>query len=79
MASILDNLASRPTLEILDSLRELERKTVLVFTLLKSSVYSIVLQQETGWGGGGGGGAGGHGQGDDDDDDDEMMDIKSGN
>jgi len=27
-------------------LRQLERKTSLVFTLLKASVYSIVLQQE---------------------------------
>ncbi|KAI9703768.1 MAG: hypothetical protein M1836_007538 [Candelina mexicana] len=32
--------------EILDSLRGLERKTGLVFTLLKASVYSIVLQQQ---------------------------------
>ncbi|KAI2632067.1 DASH complex, subunit Dad3 [Hypoxylon sp. NC1633] len=35
---------------ILDGLRELERKTSLVFTLLKASVYSIVLQQEIDWG-----------------------------
>ncbi|KAK3320881.1 DASH complex subunit Dad3 [Cercophora scortea] len=52
LASILDNLASAPTSEILDGLRELERKTSLVFTLLKASVYSIVLQQEIDWGGG---------------------------
>jgi len=32
--------------EILDALRGLERKTSTVFTLLKASVYSIVLQQE---------------------------------
>lgn len=32
--------------EILDDLRQLERKTSLVFTLLKASVYSMVLQQE---------------------------------
>jgi len=32
----------------MDSLRELERKTGLVFTLLKASVYSLVLQQELG-------------------------------
>ncbi len=50
LASILDNLASAPTTEILDGLRELERKTSLVFTLLKASVYSIVLQQEIDWG-----------------------------
>lgn len=43
---MLDDLASRPTTEILDGLRELERKTSSVFTLLKASVYSIVLQQE---------------------------------
>ncbi|KAK4221789.1 DASH complex subunit Dad3-domain-containing protein [Podospora fimiseda] len=51
LASLLDNLASNPTVEILDGLRELERKTSLVFTLLKASVYSIVLQQEIDWGG----------------------------
>ncbi|KAK3371263.1 DASH complex subunit Dad3-domain-containing protein [Lasiosphaeria ovina] len=54
LASMLDHLASAPTSEILDGLRELERKTSLVFTLLKASVYSIVLQQEIDWGGGGG-------------------------
>ncbi|KIN01255.1 hypothetical protein OIDMADRAFT_54388 [Oidiodendron maius Zn] len=46
LASILDTMASKPTSEILDGLRQLERKTSLVFTLLKASVYSIVLQQE---------------------------------
>lgn len=51
LASILDNLASAPTTDILDGLRELERKTSLAFTLLKASVYSIVLQQEMDWGG----------------------------
>ncbi|KAI3399175.1 hypothetical protein diail_7544 [Diaporthe ilicicola] len=50
LASILDNMAAQPTTEILDGLRELERKTSLVFTLLKASVYSIVLQQEIDWG-----------------------------
>ena len=30
----------------MESLRALERKTGLVFTLLKASVYSMVLQQE---------------------------------
>lgn len=39
-------MANKPTVEILDGLRQLERKTSLVFTLLKASVYSIVLQQE---------------------------------
>ncbi|KAL7624031.1 hypothetical protein AAE478_005588 [Parahypoxylon ruwenzoriense] len=50
LANVLDNMAGQPTTEILDGLRELERKTSLVFTLLKASVYSIVLQQEIDWG-----------------------------
>ncbi|KAK4122696.1 hypothetical protein N657DRAFT_575358 [Parathielavia appendiculata] len=53
MATLLDHLATAPATDILDGLRELERKTSLVFTLLKASVYSIVLQQEIGWGEGG--------------------------
>lgn len=44
-------MSGLPSTEILDGLRELERKTSLVFTLLKASVYSIVLQQEIDWGG----------------------------
>ncbi|KAJ4404249.1 hypothetical protein N0V85_004907 [Neurospora sp. IMI 360204] len=67
LASLLDTLASQPSVAILDGLRELERKTSLVFTLLKASVYSIVLQQEIDWGGpaagGSGGGGGGGGEG----------------
>lgn len=51
LAAQLDDLASAPATDILDGLRELERKTSLVFTLLKASVYSIVLQQEIDWGG----------------------------
>jgi DASH complex subunit DAD3 len=43
---VLGDLAAKPSAEILDSLRGLERKTTTVFTLLKASVYSIVLQQE---------------------------------
>lgn len=50
LATLLDHLASQPSTQILDGLRELERKTSLVFTLLKASVYSIVLQQEIDWG-----------------------------
>lgn len=46
LSSILAELAANPSIEILDSLRGLERKTATVFTLLKASVYSIVLQQE---------------------------------
>ncbi|KAI1111204.1 DASH complex subunit Dad3-domain-containing protein [Nemania sp. NC0429] len=50
LASVLDTMANQPTTAILDGLRELERKTSLVFTLLKASVYSIVLQQEIDYG-----------------------------
>lgn len=46
LAGLLAELAANPSAEILDSLRGLERKTTTVFTLLKASVYSIVLQQE---------------------------------
>ncbi|KAI7239965.1 hypothetical protein KC330_g1567 [Hortaea werneckii] len=46
LSGILAELASNPSAEILDALRGLERKTTTVFTLLKASVYSIVLQQE---------------------------------
>lgn len=46
MSDILAELAAKPSAEILDALRGLERKTTTVFTLLKASVYSIVLQQE---------------------------------
>ena len=56
--ALLAELSENPSAEILDSLRGLERKTSLVFTLLKASVYSIVLQQQIGVedeeGGGGG-------------------------
>lgn len=46
LSGVLAELAARPSAEILDALRGLERKTTTVFTLLKASVYSIVLQQE---------------------------------
>ncbi|EGX91041.1 DASH complex, subunit Dad3 [Cordyceps militaris CM01] len=46
------SLASNPTTDILDGLRDLERQTSMAFTLLKASVYSIVLQQEIDWGAG---------------------------
>ncbi|KAK9458223.1 DASH complex subunit Dad3-domain-containing protein [Dipodascopsis uninucleata] len=42
----LSRLSSVPTPEILDNLRVLERKTAVVLTLLKASVYSIFLQQQ---------------------------------
>lgn len=44
----LSTLADTPTAAILDELRSLERKTSTVFTLLKASVYSIVLEGEVG-------------------------------
>jgi DASH complex subunit DAD3 len=53
---LLADLSENPSAEILDSLRGLERKTSLVFTLLKASVYSIVLQQQIGEEGAGAGG-----------------------
>lgn len=46
LANLLNTLSATPSAEILDALRGLERKTSLVFTLLKASVYSIVLQQQ---------------------------------
>ena len=42
----LQTLASGPiTLEMADGLRLLEQKVASVYTLMKTSVYSIVLQQ----------------------------------
>ncbi|MCJ1266126.1 hypothetical protein MMC22_006008 [Lobaria immixta] len=46
LSAQLNALADRPTGEVLDGLRMLERKMSLVLTLLKASVYSIVLQQQ---------------------------------
>ena len=46
LSNNLSSLADRPASEMLDGLRLLERKTSLVCTLLKASVYSIVLQQQ---------------------------------
>ncbi|GAB7343093.1 hypothetical protein MBLNU457_1172t1 [Dothideomycetes sp. NU457] len=46
LSTMLSELSSKPSADILDALRGLERKTPSVFTLLKASVYSIVLQQE---------------------------------
>ncbi|KAL4968764.1 DASH complex subunit DAD3 family protein [Aspergillus stella-maris] len=44
--SIKQQDANRPTTITLDGLRQLERKTATVCTLLKASVYSIILQQQ---------------------------------
>ncbi|KAL2358282.1 DASH complex subunit Dad3-domain-containing protein [Cryomyces antarcticus] len=46
MATTLSHLSAAPSAQMLDALRGLERKTSLVFTLLKASVYAIVLQQQ---------------------------------
>ncbi|CAN9166766.1 unnamed protein product [Alternaria alternata] len=46
LSSLLLDLSNNPSAAILDGLRGLERKTSLVFTLLKASVYSIVLNQQ---------------------------------
>ena len=46
MSTLLAELSDQPSAAVLDGLRGLERKTSLVFTLLKASVYSIVLNQQ---------------------------------
>ena len=46
MSALLASLAQNPSAEMLDALRGLERRTSSVFTLLKASVYSIVLNQQ---------------------------------
>lgn len=54
MSTLLLDLSNHPSAAMLDGLRGLERKTSLVFTLLKASVYSIVLNQQITDGGGDG-------------------------
>ncbi|KAL2853669.1 DASH complex subunit Dad3-domain-containing protein [Aspergillus pseudodeflectus] len=46
LSTKLADLAESPSSMTLDGLRQLERKTATVCTLLKASVYSIVLQQQ---------------------------------
>lgn len=46
LSTLSDELSKNPNTNIADSLRGLERKTALVCTALKSSVYGIVLQQQ---------------------------------
>ncbi|KAL4931561.1 DASH complex subunit DAD3 family protein [Aspergillus undulatus] len=46
LSDTLSTLADSPTTITLDGLRQLERKTATVCTLLKASVYSIILQQQ---------------------------------
>jgi DASH complex subunit DAD3 len=46
LSSTLADLSGSPmTLDIAEGLRLLERKVASVYTLMKTSVYSIVLQQ----------------------------------
>ncbi|OKL56303.1 hypothetical protein UA08_08555 [Talaromyces atroroseus] len=46
LSDALATLSDSPASPTLDGLRHLERKTATVYTLLKASVYSIVLQQQ---------------------------------
>ncbi|KAK9472332.1 DASH complex subunit Dad3, partial [Dipodascopsis tothii] len=46
LATEITRLAAVPAAEITTNLRTLERKTALVSTLLKASVYSIFLEQQ---------------------------------
>ncbi|KAL4802322.1 DASH complex subunit Dad3-domain-containing protein [Aspergillus unguis] len=46
LSSKLSDLAGSPTTITLDGLRQLERKTATVHTLLKASVYSLLLQEQ---------------------------------
>ena len=46
LSTLSDDLAKNPNANVADGLRGLERKTALVCTALKSSVYGIVLQQQ---------------------------------
>ncbi|KAK6539804.1 hypothetical protein TWF694_009993 [Orbilia ellipsospora] len=46
LSGTIGTMANQPTSQTIDSLRLLERKTGLISTLMKASVYSIVLQQE---------------------------------
>lgn len=39
-------LARLPSHEILDGLRSVEKKAGLVFTLMKASVYALLMQQQ---------------------------------
>jgi len=46
LSSTISAIADQPTAQTMDLLRSLERKTGLISTLMKTSVYSIILQQE---------------------------------
>jgi DASH complex subunit DAD3 len=44
VSTLIADMAGQPTSLILDSLRSLERKTGLVFTFFKASVYAMVVR-----------------------------------
>ncbi|RPA86848.1 hypothetical protein BJ508DRAFT_357927 [Ascobolus immersus RN42] len=46
LADHINSLAEKPPQIMLDQLRELERKSGLVFTAFKASVYSLMLQEQ---------------------------------
>ncbi|TGZ79213.1 DASH complex, subunit Dad3 [Ascodesmis nigricans] len=46
ISSGIAKLADAPVADIMESLRALERKSGLVFTLLKASVYKMVLMHQ---------------------------------
>ena len=43
VSGLIAEMAGQPTTRILESLRSLERKTGLVFTFFKASVYAMVV------------------------------------
>ncbi|KAI9724190.1 MAG: hypothetical protein M1828_003935 [Chrysothrix sp. TS-e1954] len=55
LSQAITGLASAPSTQIAEGLRLLERKTALVCTALKASVYGIVLQQQIDYSGNGDG------------------------
>jgi DASH complex subunit Dad3 len=44
VSTLIADMAGQPTSRILDALRSLERKTGLVFTFFKASVYAMVVR-----------------------------------
>lgn len=49
LSTLVQSLAAGPvTVQIAETLRLLERRVASVYTLMKASVYSIVLQQGEG-------------------------------
>ncbi|ODQ67956.1 hypothetical protein NADFUDRAFT_48614 [Nadsonia fulvescens var. elongata DSM 6958] len=46
LSALMNRVATVPTRQILETLRTLESKSSLVFTLVKASVYGLLQQQE---------------------------------